>query len=620
MWNVGGLLKSLLFLLGTAKHAPATLIAGAIQFSGAAIWPIPTLSIWRSLAQRRWQRTASKTLQILAPISGVAIIAALWSIALFSFATFPVETVGKLTAYNASILLVLAAFILFRQPFASPTVWVFAGATLLGVFGATSAIILAHFVHTRSLNAGLMVMSEQSVLLIDIGVFFLFARFRFADLFIRYSLRIVLATGLSVALVFLTHAPFVSRLASLTAFPRTAEIFASSVLAAALLLAFSLLDRSVVDRVNEWILRAPDYRASTNLLIERLRGLSVECEIGAVAEEIAQKTLELCGVHVLSCNDLPQQQWPQEIGESEVVELSSADPLRHRLPQPNIDFLFPVRVRSHVTHVLAISLGATRRGLVTHEVNYLRTVAVQLGNRLDLLRTEREMLERRTRENLLRQQLTDAELRALRSQINPHFLFNSLNTIADLIVTNPERAEIMTLRLAKVFRHVLAQSSQPLTSVQDEIEFVRTYLYIEEARFSDRLRVQIDVTPEVATEPIPSLILQPIIENALKHGLAPKPGPCHLWISARAQGNHICLRVEDDGIGPRWGTLGRSNGSCVVTATASLSPQGFGVGLTNVAQRLKTLYWDDASLSFEPRETGGSCVTMLLPKGAGTAA
>jgi hypothetical protein len=292
MWNVGGLLKSLLFLLGTAKHAPATLIAGAIQFSGAAIWPIPTLSIWRSLAQRRWQRTASKTLQILAPISGVAIIAALWSIALFSFATFPVETVGKLTAYNASILLVLAAFILFRQPFASPTVWVFAGATLLGVFGATSAIILAHFVHTRSLNAGLMVMSEQSVLLIDIGVFFLFARFRFADLFIRYSLRIVLATGLSVALVFLTHAPFVSRLASLTAFPRTAEIFASSVLAAALLLAFSLLDRSVVDRVNEWILRAPDYRASTNLLIERLRGLSVECEIGAVAEEIAQKTLE----------------------------------------------------------------------------------------------------------------------------------------------------------------------------------------------------------------------------------------------------------------------------------------------------------------------------------------
>ena len=107
----------------------------------------------------------------------------------------------------------------------------------------------------------------------------------------------------------------------------------------------------------------------------------------------------------------------------------------------------------------------------------------------------------------------------------------------------------MTLRLAGVFRHVLANSSRPLTSIRDEIEFLRTYLYIEEVRFGDRLQVEIEMAPEVAGEEIPSLILQPLVENALKHGLAPRPGPGRLWISARAEGGEICLRVEDDGIG-----------------------------------------------------------------------
>jgi two-component system, LytTR family, sensor kinase len=233
------------------------------------------------------------------------------------------------------------------------------------------------------------------------------------------------------------------------------------------------------------------------------------------------------------------------------------------------------------------------------------------------------MLERRTRETLLRQQLTEAELRSLHTQINPHFLFNSLNTIADLIVTSPERAETMTLRLAKVFRHVLAQSARPLTSVREEIEFVRTYLHIEEARFSDRLHVEIEVSPEVAADQIPALIVQPIVENALKHGLAPKPGPGRLWISVRAQGSQICLQVEDDGMGPGSralpkSTLPKSNGSH--RGTASPGRKHDGVGLTNVAERLKTLYWDRASLSFEPRAAGGSCVTLLLPRSTGSPA
>jgi two-component system LytT family sensor kinase len=174
-----------------------------------------------------------------------------------------------------------------------------------------------------------------------------------------------------------------------------------------------------------------------------------------------------------------------------------------------------------------------------------------------------------------------------------------LNTVADLIVRDPVRAETMTLRLASVFRHVLAHSSRPLTTVRDEIEFLRAYLYIEEARFGDRLRVDIAVDAAVAGDAVPSLILQPLVENALKHGLGPKPGPGNLAISARAEGGFLLLRVEDDGMG----LSGRRAAQ--------------GVGLTNVAERLATLYQDRASVDMEARDGGGCRVTVLIPRGPG---
>jgi two-component system LytT family sensor kinase len=261
------------------------------------------------------------------------------------------------------------------------------------------------------------------------------------------------------------------------------------------------------------------------------------------------------------------------------------------------EVLIPVVTGGHVTYLLVAMPGAARTGLVSHDLDYLRAIAALFGNRLDALGRERESIERQSREALLLQQVTEAELRALRAQINPHFLFNSLNTVADLIVRDPARAETMTLRLASVFRHVLAHSSRPLTTVRDEIDFLRAYLYIEEARFGDRLRVEFAIDAVAEGEPVPSLILQPLVENALKHGLGPKPGPGHLTISASVEGRILRLRVEDDGMGP--GSRRESQG----------------VGLSNVAERLATLYQDRASVAMEAREGGGCRVTLLLPRG-----
>jgi len=165
------------------------------------------------------------------------------------------------------------------------------------------------------------------------------------------------------------------------------------------------------------------------------------------------------------------------------------------------------------------------------------------------------------------------------------------------------RAEVMTLRLASVFRHVLAHSSRSMTTLREEVEFLRTYLYIEEARFGDRLRVSIDIAPEAAGQPVPSLILQPLVENAMKHGLGPKPGPGNIWIAAAMEHNYLYVKIEDDGMGPPAAPAGGSD-ECH--------------GLSNVAGRLRTLYGAEASVKLAARAGGGACVTVRIPK-VGTA-
>jgi two-component system LytT family sensor kinase len=618
-WNLGGLAHTVALTSGMPKAARPALMASAIQFTAAAAWPIAILAIWRPFAVLPWQQHGYRLLQLAAIVDAAIIVFSLWSPALLGTRLLPIETLKEFASYSGSAL-ALGAVMLLRGPLTSGAVW-FASLTMLfGVFGTTLTLAVASlFDLSAEVTATLGVVSKQSTLLIVLGAFFLFARFRFADVFIRHSLRILLAGLLAVVLVLIFDAPWLSQLANQTASPLAVRVFGGSVLATTLLLSFALLDRGIGTLVNRWIVHAPDYRHATRQLGETLRRLHLEREIADAAKDAARHTLELDDVRSIAFSRLPGSLWPAEIHDGEVVELDASSPLRHLLSLPDLELLVPVRVGGQTSSVLAISPGRARRGLVTHEVSYLRTVAAQVGSRLDSLQLEREMVERRNRESLLLQQLTEAELRALRAQINPHFLFNSLNTIADLIVTNPSGAEATTLRLAKVFRHVLAQSSRPLISIGDEVEFLRAYLHIEEARFGGRLHVDIDVPADVALHRIPSLLLQPLVENALKHGLAPKPGAGHLWVSARAQGEHVCLRVEDDGVGLPAIALAKTNGAHAMPPVTVSSRESPGVGLMNVTERLAVLYQGQASVNVESREAGGVRVTVLVPRDHGLA-
>ena len=198
----------------------------------------------------------------------------------------------------------------------------------------------------------------------------------------------------------------------------------------------------------------------------------------------------------------------------------------------------------------------------------------------------------------MRSELERAELRALRAQVNPHFLFNTLNSIAALIHENPAAAEDVVTRLADVFRHALTASGREHTRLADELGFLRSWLAIEHVRFGDRLRVVEDVEPGLDDVPVPGLLFQPLIENAVRYAVAP-----------RAEGGTITLRVHRD---PSGETLTAEIVDDGPGFAAGGSPRGNGVGLESVRERLR-LGGARHAFALESAPGQGTRVRIMLP-------
>ncbi|MEJ7617390.1 MAG: histidine kinase [Pyrinomonadaceae bacterium] len=162
----------------------------------------------------------------------------------------------------------------------------------------------------------------------------------------------------------------------------------------------------------------------------------------------------------------------------------------------------------------------------------LEWTAITVARRIDVLRVTHERCEQVLREQEIAKLATEAQLRALRAQINPHFLFNALTTIGYLIQTSPPRALETLLRLTDLLRRVL-RAGEEWTTLGEELKLVESYLDIERARFEERLRVRIDVPRELQELLVPSLIVQPLVENAIKHGITPLKAGGEIHIAAR---------------------------------------------------------------------------------------
>jgi signal transduction histidine kinase len=213
------------------------------------------------------------------------------------------------------------------------------------------------------------------------------------------------------------------------------------------------------------------------------------------------------------------------------------------------------------------------------------------------LRFFRQLKEKERQEEELRTLATQAELKALKAQINPHFLFNTLNTIAQLIHTDSARAEATVERLAEMFRYVLDGSERGLVPLEEELAFVDAYLEIERARFGQRLRVTRQIAPEISDAPVPSLILQPLVENAVRHGPG-DGGSIDLILCALPQEDGVRITIADQGPGMR--------------ADHSIG-EGPGHGLRNVDERLKKTYGEAYGLEIAANEPQGTVVTVRIP-------
>ena len=212
--------------------------------------------------------------------------------------------------------------------------------------------------------------------------------------------------------------------------------------------------------------------------------------------------------------------------------------------------------------------------------------------------------ERERRELDLERRLAEARLRALQMQLNPHFLFNALNGISALMYRDVDAADSMLVRLSELLREALRRSDEPWVPLRDEVSFLRRYLAIELIRFSGRLSFEEDVDPSTLNLPVPNLILQPLVENAIKHGIEPQSRPGRIVLRARVQpSGYLRLEVEDNGRG-----------------FDPAKPVDSGIGLSNCRSRLEQLYPGQASLKLEAGSAGGLRVVLEVPVRATTSA
>jgi signal transduction histidine kinase len=234
---------------------------------------------------------------------------------------------------------------------------------------------------------------------------------------------------------------------------------------------------------------------------------------------------------------------------------------------------------------------------------YLSTLAFGVGAYLSVIGVElairyfSEAREREVQMARLAEQLTNARFAALQSQLNPHFLFNTLNTIAVRARDGDSPGTVrMVEQLSEVLRRTLSRHRENEVPLEEELELVREYLAIEQARFSDRLEATFDIEHTTTTAAVPSFALQHLIENAIRHGIAKSPGAGRVRIVARRDRDTLELSVTDDGLG--------------FGANRAMPP---GHGLATTQERLRALYGDAASLAFSSANTAGTVATLRVP-------
>ena len=398
-------------------------------------------------------------------------------------------------------------------------------------------------------------------------------RFALADIFLKRALAFILLAGLIFAIFVFAVNPVMT---STPANERSTALLLTLWVSTAL--AYPILRRGAALFVDKIVLARVDY---AELLSTLSRALD-RCETpGAALDETARilaPALSAKSIDWDQSGETSRRSWVHQDRRSARVAVLTTE-------QPH--------------YILSIRELSGGRRLLSDDIAVVEHAALLTARRIDAVRSVQERYRRDLQEQEMRKLAAEAELRALRAQVNPHFLFNALTTIGYLIQTAPERALGTLMRLSGLLRGVL-RSGEEFVTIGEELDLIEAYLDIERARFEDRLRVRIDVPWELRRIRIPALVIQPLVENAIKHGISESLAGGEVRISARLVENEALISVVDTGIGVTESTIERRKA------------RG-GVGLSNIEQRLRRYGNLDNPLVVQSTPGVGTSVEIRIP-------
>ena len=314
----------------------------------------------------------------------------------------------------------------------------------------------------------------------------------------------------------------------------------------------------------------------------------------------------LCGLAAGQLRSLAQDK--EDVWSfSPFIDLSIYRWIRRNLPKPRFDWqimffatIIGLRfLHSELTRVFPRSTFSLESSNLWVEVAIYATSVMVVGTELKIFNGVRIQMKLEEQHLLLLQ----ARMEALQNQINPHFLFNTLNSVSSLVRFDPDTARELIIKLARILRRLL-NSSDSFVPLREEVEFIDNYLDIEVVRFGrDKLRVIKELEPESLEMLVPAMLLQQMVENSIKHGLASKIEGGSIYLRSRRGAKAIIIEVEDDGVGMGAAQLiEKPNGL-----------DGTGIGMANVAERLKVLYGDTARMTIDSQDGKGTLVRLRLP-------